>query len=57
MSEQNVLSPLVDDDLAIGTCDMIQEIPLELLRVMANNSRELEHLPRELLVNVPSNKG
>lgn len=43
--------------LAIGISDVVEDIPLELQRVMTHNSRELEQLPREHLVNVPDNRG
>jgi hypothetical protein len=53
----NMFTSETKDDLVIGDSDMIEEVPLELLRMMTSNSRALETLPGQRLVNVPGNKG
>ena len=58
MSSLNEPDPTVtEDELVIGESDVVEEVPPELVRVMAANSEELERLPGEFSVHVPGNKG
>jgi hypothetical protein len=48
---------VVMNELVIGESDVVEDVPAELVRVIAANSAALEQLPGQLSVNVPSNKG
>jgi predicted amino acid racemase len=45
------------DELVIGQSDVVEDVPAELLRVMAGNSAALERLPAQRLIEVASNLG